>query len=275
MLGRLKKLMRPRAGTRAAYRFHLRYWFHPDAELAAGVLATQRASRALRPEISDGPDVERITVIAPHPDDEMMGPGGTLIRLIANGRRVDVVFLSDGEPDCVKASLRREEAVRVAGCVGFRARFLGLPANRLSPTPSAIKALTDALQELQPQVLMLPFILDDNDDHRAANLILVAAAEKTHLPRALEVWAYQVYSALPVNVLGPLGEYAAKKIVAIRMYASQTAIRDWAHFALGLNAYNTRLAPRGVGDPYLEAFYVIPFVDYLGLCQSFDAVDRR
>lgn len=275
MLGRLKKLMRPRAGTRAAYHFHLRYWFHPDAELAAGVLATQRASRALRPEISDGPDVKRITVIAPHPDDEMMGPGGTLIRAIANGRRVDVIFLSDGEPDRVKAALRREEAARVASRIGFSAKFLGLPANRLSPTPSSIKALTDALLEVQPQVLMLPFILDDNDDHRAASLLLAAAAERVHFLGAPEVWAYQVYSALPANVLVPLGEYAAKKADAISMYESQSAIRDWAHFALGLNAYNTRLAPRGVGDPYLEAFYVIPFVDYLGLCQSFSAVDHR
>lgn len=270
MLRRLKRLLRPRAGTRAAYRFHLRYWFHPDAELAAGVLATQRASRAIQPEISEGPDAKRITVIAPHPDDEVMGPGGTLIRAKAKGHGVDVIFLSDGEVDAGKAVVRREEAVRVAERFGFSARFLGLPAYALSPTPSAIAALADALNDLEPEVLMLPFLLDDNDDHRAASLILAEAAERVRLPRGLEVWAYQVYSALPANVMVPLGEFAARKADAIRMYESQAEVRDWAHFALGLNAYNTRLAPRGVGDPYLEAFFVIPLGEYLSLCCRFD-----
>jgi hypothetical protein len=35
--------------------------------------------------------------IAPHPDDELMGPGGTLLRAVANGKDITVVFLTDGE----------------------------------------------------------------------------------------------------------------------------------------------------------------------------------
>jgi hypothetical protein len=48
---------------------------------------------------------------------------------------------------------------------------------------------------------------------------------------------------VPGNVLVPLGEFAAAKAQAIRLYASQSAIRDWATFALGLNASECSLYP--------------------------------
>lgn len=268
MLRRIRGLFRPRGGTRAAYRFHLRYWFTPDAEISAAVLATQRPSRALRPEISEGPTARRITVIAPHPDDEVMGPGGTLLRAKARGCAVDIVFLTDGEPDSGKAASRRAEAKRVAERLGFSTRFLGLPSNVLGPTPDAVSALATVLRELDPEVLLLPFLLDDNEDHRAASHILSEAIKSVGSRKCTEVWAYQVYGALPANVLVPLDQFADKKAEAIRMYTSQSAVRDWAHFALGLNAYNTRLAPRTCTAPYLEAFFVVPLSDYLHLVKA-------
>lgn len=269
MLSKLGRLLGKRTG-RAAYRFHLRYWFLPDAELAAGVLATQRPSRALAPELSDGPQAERLTVLAPHPDDEVMGPGGTLIKALARGARVTVICLTDGEPDPAKATRRRAEAQAVAARLGFELVCLGLPAVTLAVNPAAVAALADALRAARPQVLMLPFVLDDNDDHRVASALLDAAAGPAGLDDALEVWAYQVYSALPANVLVPLGD-AAAKAEAIRLYVSQTEVRDWANFALGLNAYNTRLAPRRCQDTHVEAFLVLPLADYRDLCRPFFA----
>lgn len=261
--------------SRTAYRFHLRYWFHPDAELAAGILATQRASRALRPEISEGPDSKRIVVIAPHPDDEVIGPGGTLLRAQARGSGITIVFLTDGEPIAEKAASRRAEAEQVCDRLGFSSRFLGLPSGMLSASQEAIGALGKTLADLTPDILFLPFMLDDNDDHRAASYIFASVAETFQLNRGLEIWAYQVYSALPANLLVPLGEFAGRKVEAIRMYESQSEVRDWAHFALGLNAYNTRLAPRACMDPYLEAFFVIPLRDYLDLTRSFTFAARK
>lgn len=265
----LNKLLRPRAGTRAAYRFHLRYWFSPDPAVAASVLATLRPSRALAPELSEGPAVDRLTVFAPHPDDEVMGPGGAIIKAQARGARIDVIYLTDGEACGTDAAARRrEEAQGVADQLGFHAVFLGLPAKVLAATEVAIAATAEALRATQPQAVMLPFLLDDNDDHRVVGALVAAAAGPAELDPAMEVWAYQVYSALPANVLVPLGDAAAAKAEAIRLYRSQAAVRDWAHYSLGLNAYNTRLTPRRCQDPYVEAFFVVPLEEYARLCKQ-------
>lgn len=274
MLRRLAERLLARLCSRSSYRFHLRYWFHPDADVAAGILATQRPFRALRPHVCDGPEGTRLVVIAPHPDDEVMGPGGTLLKARARGAEVTVVFLTDGEPDADKAVLRRAEAEAVSAELGFAARFLGLPAVALAATPKAVDALAETLSDLAPDALFVPFVLDDNDDHRAASLILAAAAARLERP-ALDVWAYQVYGALPGNVLVPLGDFAEKKASAIRGYVSQAAVRDWAHFALGLNAYNARLAPRSVSDLHLEAFFVVPLAEYASLASRYRGVARR
>lgn len=254
-------------GGRAAYRFHLRYWFHPDAEIAAGLLATLRPARALQPELSEGPTGKNIVVLAPHPDDEVIGPGGTLIKARRRGAEITVIFLTNGEQEAERSKRRQAEAERVAQRLGFRADFLDLPVDGLAAASGAVDLLTAKLRKLQPDTILTPFLLDDNDDHRETAALFAKAVPGARLANNVEVWAYQVYSALPANVLVPLGDDAASKADAIRLYASQMEVRDWANFALGLNAYNTRLTPRRCRDNHVEAFFALPLPAYLDLCR--------
>jgi hypothetical protein len=117
--------------------------------------------------------------------------------------------------------------------------------------------------------VLCPFVLDDNDDHRYANALLLSAVGRGALSGVEEIWAYQVYSIVPGNVLVPLGDFAARKAAAIRLYESQSAIRDWATFALGLNAVNARFTPRSCRDPHVEAFMVLPVARYLDVVAAF------
>ena len=73
-------------------------------------------------------------VVAPHPDDETLGCGGSIAARAANGQRVVVAILTDGEaaatmrasaPDEL-AALRREEALLAASRLGCRCRPDGL-----------------------------------------------------------------------------------------------------------------------------------------------------
>lgn len=256
-----------RIGGGVAYRFHLRYWFHPDDDIAASLLATLRPARAVRPELLQGPAGKRLVVLAPHPDDEVLGPGGTLIMARKRGVEITVLFLTDGELGADAARQRRTEAERVAQTLGLKAEFLGLPVDKLGGAVGAAKILADRLRAAQPDAVLVPFLLDDNDDHRATAHLLAQASSAANLPDDLDIWSYQVYSALPANVLVPLGDHAAAKADAIRLYASQMEVRDWANFALGLNAYNTRLAPRSCRDKHVEAFFVLPMAAYAALCR--------
>ena len=63
---------------------------------------------------------------------------------------------------------------------------------------------------------------------------------------------------------------AAQKAEAIRMWQnSAMRSRDWAHFALGLNAYNSRLLPDSTLPRYVEAFFVVPLAEYLKVCGTY------
>jgi LmbE family N-acetylglucosaminyl deacetylase len=147
--------------------------------------------------------------------------------------------------------------------------FLDLPIGEAMVTPEHAAKLSDALARVAASTLLCPFVLDDNDDHQNANALLLWVGERGGLTNVDEIWAYQVYSMVPGNVLVPLGEFAAAKAQAIRLYASQSAIRDWATFALGLNAVNARFTPRSCNDPHVEAFLALPMDHYLDVVRTF------
>ena len=109
--------------ARAAYKFIIRDWTRlTDLDAAADVLATMRFSRNLVPQQVAAPAGKRVLVLAPHPDDEMIGPGGTVILALDAGCAVRVLNLTSGGAD---AARREGEAPRVAERVGFAAEFVG------------------------------------------------------------------------------------------------------------------------------------------------------
>ena len=269
------KLLRLFNGTRLSYRFHLRYWFHPDVDVAAGILSTMRASRALRPEVVEAPPGKRITVISPHPDDEVIGPGGSLLKAKEIGTEINVVYLTNGETEIDGGRRRIEEAQIVNSKLGFNFQYLNLKVGDLKPDGHKKKLLENAIRKASPDIIFVPFILDDNDDHRWAAVLLAETLKNLVLKQDIEIWNYQVYSSLPGNVIVPIDGFVEKKIEAIRLYASQSVVRDWAHYSLGLNAYNTRLTPRAYADKYVEIFFVIPTKDFIELSDKFcDENDR-
>ena len=95
------------------------------------------------------------------------------------------------------------------------------------------------------------------------------AAHDGRLSGDIEVWAYQVYTPLPGNVAVDITDVADRKADAIRGFASQMVIRDWAHWALGLNAFNSRFVSTGGQKRYIETFFVLPLAEYVELCRHY------
>lgn len=257
--------------ARSAYRFFIRDWRSlGDLQRCADAVATMRHSINLEPLPMPGPSARRILVLAPHPDDEILGPGGTLIGAIRGGARVRVVYLTQGKP--TQAETLKQEAMAVAQAVGYETRFLDYYARHLPLDSRVIDALRQEMDSFDPQAVMLPFLTDDHDDHRRASHLLCLTHQARGLPAALEVWAYQVYSALLPNVVVDISDVVEDKRRAIAAWRSQAAARDWAHFALGLNAFNSRFLPGSSAPRYAEAFFVLPAPDYCRFCEPyFDA----
>jgi len=258
---------------RRAFKFFLRDW-EPlgDLDRVADAVGSLRQSGRLRPLIMPMPRGRRIAVIAPHPDDESIGAGGTLLAARSAGATIAALFLTD-EPDPGVASVRRGEAVAACETLGATSHFLGLPECAIPVDVGTLTAFGTALDSLSggagPDTLFVPFLADDHDDHRRANELLLRAVDGGRLRARPEIWAYQVYTSLPCNVFVDIGAHVSGKSAAIRHHRSQLAKRDWVSTALGLNAYNARFASSGpAGGPY-EGFFVLPFDAYLDLCRRY------
>ena len=109
-------------------------------------------------------------------------------------------------------------------------------------------------------------MLDDHDDHRRINHLLLEALRGVEI--TAEVWAYQIYSTLVPNVVVDISEQVSEKRALMEMWKFAKGDRDWPHYILGLNATNCRYIP-GKGEIYGEAYFVVPLAEYLSLCELY------
>ncbi len=246
------------------YRFLARHFLPPaDGEATRALHASMRFSNYLRcQEVS--PPVGCIMVLAPHPDDEVLGPGGTLLG--ARHNTLTIVYLTSGP--LAERATREEEARAVCEGLGAEPYFMHLTDGKLPVHGGAVSTLAGLMKAFQPEIVMLPFMLDDHPDHRRASLLMVNSCVEAGL--SPEVWAYQVYSALMTNVIVDITPWKDDKVALIRRYASQMAERDWANFSLGLNAWCSRFL-KARDTAWAESFFVVPFEEYRRLVGQYAA----
>jgi len=174
-------------------------------------------------------------VIAPHPDDAELGAGATIPLLLAEGARVGVLDLTDGEPTPQGSpEIRRRETDAATAVLGLTWRGnLGLPNRRLEADLAARAKLAGALRELRPRVLFAPFWEDSHPDHVAASALIDAARfwaklTKTDLPGAPHypdkiVYYFSVHLRLHVrpSFVLDVSAHLETKMQALACYRSQ------------------------------------------------------
>jgi len=129
-------------------------------------------------------------VLAPHPDDETIGCGGTILRKTDAGAHVVVVIAADGE-DLVRRA-EATEACRRLGVPREQVRFLAFPDGDLSAHVGEVRdSLRAVIQETRPDDIYIPSPIDNHPDHRT-----LAAAVDMVEPATLagcKVYAYPVW----------------------------------------------------------------------------------
>lgn len=265
LASRLARFVLTRWSTRAAYRFVLRD-LRPVLEMpqAALLLETKRFSQLIRPVPMHGPSARRVVVVAPHPDDDIFGPGGTLLHLAAAGVSIRTIYVTDGTTR--DPAQLRGEAMEACRAIAAEPVFLGLPLRNIPLDAASVERFRSAIAGFTPDAIFIPFLLDDHDDHRRVNELLQRAFPSGGL--SAEVWAYQVYSSLPPNVVVDITDVAERKRDLVRLWRHANGERNWAHFVLGTNAANCRHIA-GTGEIYAETFFVVPGREYLDLCARY------
>ena len=199
---------------------------------------------ALPQRLPDGP----VVVVAAHPDDEVLGFGGSIAMLTAAGQPVHTVCLTDGEASHPHrahdgrrqlAVRRRAELSAALGKVGPVNELVhaGLPDTALDTHEDrAARVLTDTLRARAPRVCVAPWDQDLHSDHEAAGRAAARACRRT----GTRLWFYPVWMwhwARPgdtrvrwdaLRLLPLTREAQERKRAAVACFASQLRPRDAA-----------------------------------------------
>ncbi|TVQ30012.1 MAG: bacillithiol biosynthesis deacetylase BshB1, partial [Phycisphaeraceae bacterium] len=114
-----------------------------------------------------------ILVVGPHPDDQELGMGGAIARLVGDGHDVLLLDMTSGEPTPYgDPETRKKEAAAAAKILGARRTALDLPNRWVQHTIDARKQVAAVIREHQSQILFVPFFEDAHPDHRAVTRIV-------------------------------------------------------------------------------------------------------
>lgn len=203
---------------------------------------------------------DTVLVLAPHPDDEIIGLGGTLVGLLRAGGRATVVYLTDGggpQGDRSLTDIRRREAEDVGSHLGFDQVFWDHPDTRLDPR-RAEPDLVALLDELRPDAVYTPSYFEHHVDHYAANVLLARALGTSRLQT--RVLGYEVWDPLKVcNVVVDVTPWLDAKLQAMGQYRTPMAYTDFAelcrhraalHYLLHVDS--ARRTPEGAAETFLR-----------------------
>jgi LmbE family N-acetylglucosaminyl deacetylase len=183
-------------------------------------------------------NVRTAAVVAPHPDDEVLGCGGTIARLVAAGVNVQVVVLTRGKAprfDEAWVETIRAETQKAHGLLGVaHTHFLDLPAAELDQMAQAdVNAvLSSCLDEIAPDLLFVPFVGDIHVDHQIAfGAAMVWARPRSHSAPAA-ILAYETLSetnwlapgitpAFTPNCYFDIESHIDRKVAAFECFESQ------------------------------------------------------
>lgn len=255
-----------------AYHITIKDWSRiTDLEVAAAVPALYPFRDMMKLQEPDLSKYKNVLVLSPHQDDESIGAGGLMSRLNKLGASILVCYTTDGAQEELGANsveLRFAEAAEALKLVN--AKMHRLPVSNLKPQPSSqeVNALAKLISELDPDLILVPWLLDSPPKHRMTNHLLYLASKQVKDQRA-EVWGYEVHNVLPATVFVDISSEIELKRQMLSCFKSQLeTVERYDHITIGLNAWNSKFMPLNkskLSGRYAELFMALPYKDYLSL----------
>ncbi len=180
----------------------------------------------------------RTIVIAPHPDDETLGAGGTLLRRKAEGGSVawlivTAISVKTGWSE-EEVQQRDSEIQRITELYGFDEVFaLGFQTTKLDAVPMAelISAISDVFKSFNPEEVFVPHPSDVHTDHRIVFNALAACTKWFRYPSVKRVLAYETLSETDFglgadqgfrpNLFVDIEPFLKDKLLAMDIFASE------------------------------------------------------
>lgn len=220
----------------------------------------------------------RILVVAAHPDDEVLGCGGSIARHVAKGDDVHLLLMADGigsrsvsSVDSLDLARREQACQRAAVCLGITSvTHAGFPDNAMDGLPllEVIKRVEAVVEKLEPAIVYTHHSADLNIDHRLTHEAVMTACRPLPGTPVHQILTFEVLSstewqspslqavAFTPNRFVDITAYQKIKRAALESYHEE--MREYPH-ARSFEAVDALARYRGasVGVERAEAFMVM------------------
>ena len=222
--------------------------------------------------------MKNIIVISAHPDDEVIGAGGTLLKHRDAGDSIywlitTNVFENQGFSN-ERVESRQREIQKVAELLGVTKVFL-LDYPTMSLSSSSVVSMTprisEVFQEVRPEIVYCLNRSDAHSDHRHTFDAVMACTKSFRYPYIKQVLMYECISEtefapnLPEKVFMPnyfvdISKYLQVKLEIMKVYESEIGDHPFPRSLRNLEALAT-FRGASVGVEYAEAFQLIKYID--------------
>lgn len=193
----------------------------------------------------------KVLVLAPHPDDEVFGCGGAIMRHLALGAAVQVCIVSDGggelagEARASYVAQRQQESKTAAAVLGYgEPQFWDWPDREVKYGEQLIGRIADAIDQFGADLVYAPSIREMHPDHRGVAMAAVEAVRRARTGVSLAM--YEVGVPQQPNLLLDISDIASRKQEAMRCFGSQLQSQAYDAQVSALNRFRTYTLPKDV-----------------------------
>jgi len=217
-----------------------------------------------------------VLIVAAHPDDELLGAGGTAMAHARRGDCVQAAVLCEGASVRYEATWSDEvsrQSKRAAQILELSPPILrALPEQRLETLPlgDIVREVEGLVKRYQPEIVYTHFGGDMNRDHRIVSEAVLVATRPCAAPSVREVLMFETPSTTEwgsPHLLPPfqpalfvdISPYMESKIAAFECYSRE--VREWPH-PRSPESLRVRAAYWGgcICRPAAEAFAIVRMI---------------
>ncbi|WP_298262454.1 PIG-L family deacetylase [uncultured Lutibacter sp.] len=240
---------------KGAYNFLLdKIYKSTDINFIENCLQLDYFREILIPQEFKIPQNKNILVLAPHQDDEIIGCGGTILKLLKNNNKLTIGFLTNGAElsnplDSIK--IRHKEAKKVCNDLGCKMLELGLDNISMNVTDNHLKVLVEWIKKDWDYIFTI-WPLDQPPKHRLCSYIIGKICSELEFDK--RILFYAVHTDLLPNFYVDITDEINTKQDLLKNYTSQLMHQRYDHMSKGLDAWRSRFLQNSNKERYIETF---------------------
>jgi len=223
---------------------------------------------------------KHILIVAAHPDDEVLGCGGTVSRLVREGYEAHTLVLGEGltsRDEKRDRTKKNSELKKLKNQILNSNKLLGVkdifiydfPDNRFDTIPllDIIKIIEKIIRNVEPDVIFTHYKKDLNIDHRITHQAVLTASRPLSGVPVREIYSFEILSSTEYNypmsfspnVFFDISDDLDNKIDSMKIYTSEIKVFPHPRSPEGIKL-NAEYRGMQVGVKYAEAFQLIRMI---------------